>query len=138
MTFGERIKMIRASRKPKMTQTVFGEGIGVSKDVIANLEYDRVTPSESMIRLICKTYNINYTWLKTGAGEMEPEPIEDDTPGLLMARYRSGSPSVRRLLRAFAALDDDWWNKLESAIARAKEEYDGMGEEENDEEISGE
>lgn len=120
MTFGERIKMIRTKQKPKMTQTTFGEKIGVSKDVIANLEYDRVTPSESMIRLICQTYNVNYVWLKTGEGEMEPEPVEDDTPGLLMARYRKGSPAVRRLLRAFADLDDDWYNKLEAAIVRAQ------------------
>lgn len=132
MTFGERIKMIRAAQKPKMTQTTFGEGIGVSKDVIANLEYDRVTPSESTIRLICQTYNINYVWLKTGAGDMESVPVEDDTPGLLMARYRKGSPAVRRLLRAFADLDDDWYQKLDDAIQRAQEEYADPQEGESD------
>lgn len=128
MSFGQRIKTIRTSQKPKLTQTEFGQRLGVSKDVVANLEYDRVDPAESMIRLICQTYNINYTWLKTGEGDMEPIPVEDDTPGLLMARYRKGSPAVRSLLRAFAALDDNWYQKLDDAIRRAQEEYD---EEEN-------
>lgn len=128
MSFGQRIKTIRTSQKPKLTQTEFGQRLGVSKDVVANLEYDRVDPAESMIRLICQTYSINYAWLKTGEGDMEPVPIEDDTPGLLMARYRKGSPAVRSLLRAFATLDDDWYQKLDDAIRRAQEEYD---EEEN-------
>ena len=128
MSFGQRIKTIRTSQKPKLTQTEFGQRLGVSKDVVANLEYDRVDPAESIIRLICQTYNVNYVWLKTGEGEMEPEPVEDDTPGLLMARYRKGSPAVRSLLRAFATLDDDWYQKFDDAIRRAQEEYN---EEEN-------
>lgn len=137
MSFGQRIKTIRTSQKPKLTQTEFGQRLGVSKDVVANLEYDRVDPAESMIRLICQTYNINYAWLKTGEGEMEPVPVEDDTPGLLMARYRKGSPAVRRLLRAFAALDDDWYDKLEAAIRHA-EEMEMMDETTEDQESSGE
>lgn len=137
MSFGQRIKTIRTSQKPKLTQTEFGQRLGVSKDVVANLEYDRVDPAESMIRLICQTYNINYAWLKTGEGEMEPIPVEDDTPGLLMARYRKGSPAVRRLLRAFAALDDDWYDKLEAAIRHA-EEMEMMGDTIEDQESSGE
>lgn len=137
MSFGQRIKTIRTSQKPKLTQTEFGQRLGVSKDVVANLEYGRVDPAESMIRLICQTYNINYAWLKTGEGEMEPIPVEDDTPGLLMARYRKGSPAVRRLLRAFAALDDDWYDKLEAAIRHA-EEMEMMGDIIEDQESSGE
>jgi len=38
----------------------FGERIGVSKDVIANLEYGRVDPTESMIRLIVQTFNMSH------------------------------------------------------------------------------
>lgn len=128
MNIGERIKLFRQSIKPKMTQTAFGEKLGMSRDAINNLENGRVDPAESTLRLICQTYNVNYAWLKTGEGDMEQVPIEDDTPGLLMARYRKDSPSVRQLLRAFAELDDDWYQKLDDAIRRAQEEYD---EEEN-------
>lgn len=128
MNIGERIKLFRQSIKPKMTQAAFGEKLGMSRDAINNLENGRVDPAEPTLRLICQTYNINYAWLKTGEGDMEPIPIEDDTPGLLMARYRKGSPAVRSLLRTFASLDDDWYQKLDDAIRRAQEEYD---EEEN-------
>lgn len=137
MNIGERIKLFRQSIKPKMTQAAFGEKLGMSRDAINNLENGRVDPAESTLRLICQTYNINYAWLKTGEGEMEPVPVEDDTPGLLMARYRKGSPAVRRLLRAFAALDDDWYDKLKAAIRHA-EEMEMMGEIIEDQESSGE
>lgn len=139
MNIGERIKLFRQSIKPKMTQAAFGEKLGMSRDAINNLENGRVDPAESTLRLICQTYNINYAWLKTGEGEMEPIPVEDDTPGLLMARYRKGAPSTRKLLRIMAELDDDWYDKLDAVLKRLEAEALGMQcETTEDQESSGE
>lgn len=77
MTFGERIKKIRFSFKPKLSQKAFGEKIGVSIDVVGNLEYNRVEPSEAMLLLISKTYGVRYQWLKTGEEPMYPPETDD-------------------------------------------------------------
>ena len=42
-----------------LTQSEFGESIGVSRDVVGNLELGRVEPSELIIKMICKTYHVN-------------------------------------------------------------------------------
>lgn len=63
-----RIKAVRSALN--LSQREFGERLGVSRDVISNLEYDRVHPKELLLRHICELYNVNEDWLKTGAGEM--------------------------------------------------------------------
>lgn len=133
MNIGERIKIFRQSLKPKLTQSSFGEKLGLSRDAVNNLENGRVEPPESILRLISQTYNVNYKWLKTGEGEMEPEIVEDDTPGRLMARYRSGSPSTRMLLRVMAELDDEWYDKLDAVLSKLEAEAAAMRLEEESE-----
>lgn len=63
-----RIKAIRETLK--LSQREFGEKLGVSRDVISNIEYNRVPPKELLLRHICEMYNVNQNWLETGEGEM--------------------------------------------------------------------
>lgn len=63
-----RIKDIREALK--LSQREFGEKLGVSRDVVSNLEYDRVRPKELLLRHICKLFGVNQNWLETGEGEM--------------------------------------------------------------------
>ena len=63
-----RIKSIREALK--LSQREFGEKLGVSRDVISNIEYNRVAPKELLLRHICELYDVNEHWLETGEGEM--------------------------------------------------------------------
>lgn len=63
-----RVKTVREALK--LSQREFGEKLGVSRDVISNIEYDRVQPKELLLRHICQLYGVNEHWLKTGEGEM--------------------------------------------------------------------
>lgn len=63
-----RIKAVRDALK--LSQREFGEKLGVSRDVISNLEYDRVQPKELLLRHICQLYRVNPRWLESGEGEM--------------------------------------------------------------------
>lgn len=63
-----KIKTVREALK--LSQREFGERLGVSRDVISNIEYNRVQPKELLIRHMCELYNINKLWLETGEGEM--------------------------------------------------------------------
>lgn len=64
----DRIKAIREALK--LSQREFGKKLGVSRDVISNIEYNRVAPKELLLRHICELYNVNEHWLHTGNGEM--------------------------------------------------------------------
>lgn len=65
----------------KLTQTEFGERLGVSRDVIGNIEYNRLKnpkQKEPIIKLICSTFGVNEIWLRSGEGEMLQAMTEDE------------------------------------------------------------
>ena len=69
---------IRAVRKAlKLSQREFGERLGVSRDVISNIEYGRVLPKELLLRHICQLYHVNPLWLENGEGEMFDDAASD-------------------------------------------------------------
>lgn len=49
-----RIKEVRTSHK--LSQPKFAEQLGVTRDVIANIETGRVEPKEPLLMLICRIY----------------------------------------------------------------------------------
>lgn len=53
-----------------LTQKEFDKQVGVSRDVIGNVEYGRVEVNEIIIKLVILKFNINEDWLRTGQGEM--------------------------------------------------------------------
>lgn len=72
MEMCERIRTIRESMK--MSRTEFGKEIGVSSDTINNLERGRIEIREHYINLICKTFNVNYSWMLGESDEMLMSP----------------------------------------------------------------
>lgn len=76
----ERIRYLR-KQKLHLTQEKFGNRLGVSRDVIGNIEYNRLAnpeQKEPLIKLICKEFNVNEDWLRTGAGGDENIFIPED------------------------------------------------------------
>ena len=67
-TLNERIKKLRKGLD--LTQQEFANRLGTTRNNIAGYEVGRRSPSEAVISLICKTFNVSETWLRTGEGEM--------------------------------------------------------------------
>lgn len=53
-----------------LTQKEFGGRIGVKPNTIATYEIGRSTPIDAVISLICREFNVNEEWLRTGKGSM--------------------------------------------------------------------
>ena len=70
----ERVKEVR--KKSKMSQQEFGKCLGVSRDVIGNIEYGRVEPKDLFIDHLCHIFSVSREWLLTGNGNMSDEHIE--------------------------------------------------------------
>ncbi|MCC2847445.1 helix-turn-helix transcriptional regulator [[Clostridium] innocuum] len=64
----ERLKLLRKSLR--LTQAAFGDKLGLDRNTIANYEDGNRKPSNAILKLLCKTYNVNYLWLTEGKGEM--------------------------------------------------------------------
>lgn len=67
MTVGERIKELRKNLLGVSMET-FGKKIGVAKNTVSQWETGTNGISESMIRSICREYNVDYFWLTEGKG----------------------------------------------------------------------
>ena len=115
MIIYERIKELR--KELGLNQEEFGERLGVSRSVIANIEYDRLKrpdQKESLYKLICKEFNVNEEWLRTGNGEMfvpltRNQLITDFATDLIM----EDNTFKKRLVEALAKLDESEWEVLE-------------------------
>lgn len=107
-TVGERIKELRDSLK--LSQAEFGENLGVSRDVINNLERDRVNVAKDRLILIAEKYKVRYEWLKTGEGPMHP-PEANDFLERITHIMRGESPNKRRAIEMILDMPDellDW------------------------------
>lgn len=115
LNIGERIEILR--KDLSMSRRVFGEKLGVSESVIVNIEYDRLKrpdQKESLYKLICKEFNVNEEWLRTGNGEMfvpltRNQLITDFAADLIM----EDNTFKKRLVEALAKLDENEWEVLE-------------------------
>jgi len=131
----DRIKYLR-TKKFEMTQTEFGNALGVKRDVINNIENNRLKRPENqepIYRLICEKFNVRENWLRNGEGgifnplEEEEEVatyvselLEDKDNPLyqlivdIMVTYSQLSPQSQEALRDFSA-------KLRENIVKKKE-----------------
>lgn len=73
----ERIKKIR--KKYCLTQEKFAEKLGLKRNTIATYETGKSEPMESVILSMCREFNINEEWLRTGFGEMLNFETDDYT-----------------------------------------------------------
>lgn len=76
MTQGERVKSVRRAKEMSMEQ--FGEKLGVTKTAISYVENDKRNLTEQMLKSICREFNVNEDWLRTGVGGRENMFIPED------------------------------------------------------------
>lgn len=120
----ERIKSLRKALG--LTQQEFADKLGVKRGGIANYEIGRNEPADSVISLICREFDVNEEWLRSGSGEMFIEKTEDEEISEMLADIQlSVSGSFKhRLAVALARLDDDGWKWLEEFVNSIAQQSD--------------
>lgn len=117
-----RIKAVRKSAS--LTQVQFGEKIGVKGNTVTGYETGLRTPTDAVVKAICREFNVNETWLRTGEGEMfapvDPENQLMEWAGRVLA---DSSDSFRaRFVRMMMGLTDKEWAVLESKARQLLDE----------------
>ena len=113
-----RIKQLRKALH--LTQADFGEKLGVKANTITNYELGNRTPSDAAILSICREFNVDETWLRTGEGSMFRPTSRDEQITAFVGEALSGTdPNFqRRLLSVLSRLSAEEWSWLE---AKARE-----------------
>ena len=117
----ERIRKLR--RELDLTQQEFAERIGIKRNTVAMYETGRNAPIDAVISLICRTFNVNESWLRNGEGDMF---IVMDKELELMAWagevLREESSSFRhRFVAALSVLDEKDWKEIERLARKMTE-----------------
>lgn len=95
-TINNRIKQIRLLEG--LSQENFSNKIGVSRSVIANIEYNKVEVKEYIINLIVTTFNINKSWLITGVGEIKKEKDKLDEINEIIEIFNKMDVDLKQLI----------------------------------------
>lgn len=112
----ERIRLIREDLK--LSRALFGERLGISGDVVNNLERGRIEIKDDRIKLICSTYNVNEHWLRTGEGKMKLELTKNqEIASFLNDVMSEADDSIKkRFALAFAKLNERDWEAIEKIV----------------------
>ena len=104
----ERLRKLR--KNLDMTQQDFGSRISVKGNTVAQWESGRNEPSDSAISLICREFNVNEDWLRTGNGEMFVKETPDEEFMKMAKAVASGDTEADRVIRKtlmyFYEMDD--------------------------------
>jgi SOS-response transcriptional repressor LexA len=103
-TAGEKIKHLRETRKPKLTQKKLGEMIGISRNVVANIEGNRTDPEERVLRKLAKMWGIQDPMWFWDGGPVEPSPRDVGSPGLSAPGSPPPPPSAQKPAMAQAGV----------------------------------
>ena len=104
MEFNDRLKIVR--KRLGLTQQEFADKLGIKRGAIANYGIGRNTPIDAVITLICREFNINEVWLRTGEGgedSMFTKVDEDDRYSINLGKLSTtDNETAQRMVNAIA------------------------------------
>ena len=109
MTQGERVKAVLKSLG--LTLEKFGDKIGLKKNSVSQIENGRNDLTEANTKAICREFNVNEVWLRTGEGgddNMFTKVSEDDRFSLNLGKLsESDNEFAKNMLNAIAEADPE-------------------------------
>ncbi len=113
----DRIKQIR--KEHKLTQVEFGMKIGVKGNTVTGYETGLRNPTDAVILSICREFNINEEWLRTGKGPME------FSPNYLAEIAHGNDEFIQDLIKVYMELDDSSKEALKTIAYKMAENKKG-------------
>ncbi len=83
MTQGERVNEVR--KKAQLTMDQFGERLGVTKTAISYVVNGKRNLTEQMLKSICREFDVDEDWLRTGEGDMPRKLSEEEEIAILVS-----------------------------------------------------
>ena len=105
----ERIRLLR--KELGLNQSDFGNKIGVKQGTVAGYESGARTPLDAVVSSICREFDVNEEWLRTGEGEMfeqmtEQQKLRKYTGMLLKDKDSAIVNAIQSFIVTYEQLDD--------------------------------
>ena len=120
----ERLKKLRKTLG--LTQQEFADKIGSKRNTIAKYETNTNMPSAAVISLICREFDVNETWLKSGEGEMFISLTRDEEISRFVGETLSDESDTfkKRFISMLSNLDESDWEVLEKMVTLMQKKED--------------
>lgn len=123
-----RIKKIRL--ESGLSQEAFGKRIKIRRSSVSKIETGENSPSDQTISLICKEFNVNEEWLRTGKGGDENRYVQATPYQKAYNRFgyimENSSPSKKAtlsmLLELLYTVPDETWDSIIEEFNEIKKE----------------
>lgn len=124
MTIGERVKELR--KQVNLTQQAFADRLNLKRNTVGSYEVNVVEPSDRTISDICREFNINETWLRTGEGEMFNQITRSEKIAAFLGDITENDDDdfKRQFVEVLAELEPEDWKFLER-MARKLQKKEG-------------
>lgn len=111
-TLAERVAHI--VKQSKLNQTDFAARISISQQYLSQICNGRKTPSDRTISDICREFDVNEVWLRTGEGDPDLPRSREEEIMRFAVRTAKGSDGFRKQLAfMLSQLDEEDWENLE-------------------------
>lgn len=117
----ERITEIRKALD--LSMEAFGASLGVTRSAISRIENGVVNVTNQMFAAICREYNVNEEWLKTGKGEMFNALTKQEQAARLVGKaFSTNNEFVISAFTAIAELTPEELKVIKNFIEKLKTE----------------
>lgn len=120
----DRIKKIR--KELDLTQQKFADKLGVKRNTVGQWECGINAITDQVITSICREFNVNEDWLRTGQGEMFIKQTRDEQIASFIGSIQSSENDSfkKRFISMLSALDESEWEVLEKMVIMLHEKKD--------------
>ena len=129
MSVGSRIKEVRDFYG--LTQQKFAERTKTKQSTVATYESGRNVPSDAVISLICREFNVREAWLRDGTGEMLEQLTEDEDRSRFFGGLskESASPEVLAFIDALRKTPEPVIRAALEFVCNVYESYNALQKE---------
>ena len=121
-TLNERVKQLRKTLD--LTMEKFGDRLGVKKNSISQIESGKNSLTEQMLKSICREFDVDEEWLRTGTGSMFIERTRDEEIAKFIGTIQSVEDDsfMKKFISMLAKLDESEWVLLEKMALKLTKE----------------
>ncbi|MBD5395644.1 MAG: helix-turn-helix transcriptional regulator [Lachnospiraceae bacterium] len=113
----DRIKQVR--KDAGLTQKEFAERLGLKQNTIATYEMGKIGVSDTVLLSICREFDINEEWLRTGEGEMQSPISQDDRYAINLGKLqRTDDATIIRWVNAIAETNPEVLKDIENFMKK--------------------
>lgn len=109
------LRISQLIEKLDLKKVEFAEIIKIDQSLISKIISGKRMPSNRTISDICREFDVNEEWLKTGKGSMFVDRTKDEELAYLVGKLLSNEEDSfkKRLIAALLKLDETEWKTVE-------------------------